>query len=52
MDYLSKALEDGLVDSSPNCCVIPIAVNSFSPLRNKAMAKSLKSKWWKNNGVQ
>ena len=38
MDYLPKAVENGVVDSSPRHGV-SIAMNSPSPLRGKAMVK-------------
>ena len=43
MDYLPKAVEDGVVDSSPSHKV-PVVVNLPSPLRGKAMLKSLRGK--------
>ena len=42
MDYSSKAVKDGVVDS-PSSHGIPIPINSPSPLQRKAMLKSSKS---------
>ena len=44
MDYLPKAIKDRVVDSPPSR-EAPIAVNSPSPLRGKAMLKSVESNW-------
>ena len=52
IDYSRKALEDGIVDSPPNRDVVPVAVNSPSPLRSKASARSLESRWRESNGAQ
>ena len=49
MDYLSKALEDGIVDSPPTRAMVLIAVIL---LLSKAMAKSSKSLWRNCNGAQ
>ena len=51
MDYLLKAVEDGVVDSPLNCGVF-VAMNLPSPLRRKAMVKSSKSNFRESNGVQ
>ena len=44
MDYLPKAVEDGVVDNLSSCCAILIVVDSPSSLQSKTMAQSLKSK--------
>ena len=43
MDYLSKALKDGVVKSPPSCVVVLIMVNSTTLLQRKAMAESSNS---------
>ena len=44
MDYSPKAVEDRIVDSPPSR-EVPKAMNLPSPLRGKAMLKSLESNW-------
>ena len=39
MDYSSKAVDDGVVDSPPSCGA-PLAVNSSSPLWGKGKLQS------------
>ena len=51
MDYSSKVVEDGVVDSPPSREVL-VAVNSPSPLQRKAIVKSLQSNWRDSNGAQ
>ena len=50
MDYLPKAIEDGVVDNPPSREVL-VVVNSPSPLRGKAMVKSSQSNWQDSNGA-
>ena len=52
MDYSCKAVEDDVVDSPPNCAIIPIPINSPSPLRDKGAGESSKSKCQDTNGAQ
>ena len=51
MDYSSKAVDDGVVDSPPSRGA-PLAVNSPSPLRGKDKLQSLELNWRDNNGAQ
>ena len=51
MDYLSMAVEDGVVDSLPSCGA-PLAVNSPSPLRRKGKLQSSELNWRDSNGAQ
>ena len=52
MDYLSKVLQDDMVDSPPNCIAILVALNSSSPLQSTATPKFSKLKCQNNNGAQ
>ena len=52
MDYLPKAIKDGVVDSPPSHAVILVAVDSPSPLQVKETGESSKSKCWDINGAQ
>ena len=51
MDYSSKAVDDGVVDSPPSRGA-PLAVNSPSPLRGKGKLQSLELNWQDSNGAQ
>ena len=51
MDYLPKAVNDGVVNSPPSCGV-PLAMNSPSSLQGKAKLNSSESNWRDSNGVQ
>ena len=52
MDYSLKAVDDGVMDSPPNCAVIPVAVNLPSSLRCKGMSEFSMSKCGDMNGEQ
>ena len=52
MDYLRKVIEDDIVDSLFNRAIILVAINLSSPLRNKGMGESSKSKCRDTNGAQ
>ena len=51
MDYLLKAVDDGVVDSPPSRGA-SLAVNSPSPLRGKGKLKSSELNWQDSNGAQ
>ena len=40
MDYSRKVVEDDVVDSPPNHGIIPVPINSPSPLRGKGVGES------------
>ena len=40
MDNSTKTLEDGVVDSPPNCNVHPLRFSSLSPLKAKSITKT------------
>ena len=44
MDYSCKAVEDDVVDSPPSHAIIPVPINSPSPLWGKGAEESSKSK--------
>ena len=50
MDYLSKAVDDGVVDSPPSCGA-PLVVNSPSLLRGKGKLQSSELNWRDSNGA-
>ena len=51
MDYLSKAVDDRVVNSPPSRGA-PLAVNSPSPLQGKGKLQSLELNWRDSNGMQ
>ena len=51
MDYSCKAVEDDVVDSPSSCTIIPVAINSPSPLRGKGTGESSKSRCRDTNGT-
>ena len=51
MDYSSKAVDDGIVDSPPSRGA-PLVVNSSSPLWGKGKLQSSELNWRDNNGAQ
>ena len=51
MDYLPKAVDNGVVDS-PLSREVLVVVNSPSPLQSKAILKSLESNWRDSNEAQ
>ena len=51
MDYSSKVVDDGIVDSPPSRGA-PLAVNSPSPLQGKGKLQSSELNWRNSNGVQ
>ena len=52
MDYSRKAVEDDVVDSPPSRGIIPVPINSPSPLRGKGVGESSMLKRRDTNGVQ
>ena len=52
MDYSSKAIKDGVVDSPPSCAIVLVVVNTPSPLQGEGTGEYSKSKCWNNNGAQ
>ena len=52
MDYSRKAVKDDIVDSPPSRGIIPLPINSPSPLRDKGAGESSKSKCRDTNGAQ
>ena len=44
MDYLHKAVEDDAVDSPPNRGIVPLSINSPSPLRGRGAGQPSKSR--------
>ena len=52
MDYLPKALENGVVDSPRSLTLVQVAMNLPFPLQGRTTVKFSKSKWWENNGAQ
>ena len=51
MDYSSKAMDDGVVDSPPSRGA-PLVVNSSSPLWGKGKLQSSELNWRDSNGTQ
>ena len=52
MDYSRKAIEDDVVDSPPSRGIIPVPINSPSPLQGKGVGESSMLKRRDTNGAQ
>ena len=52
MDYSRKAVEDDVVDSPPSHSIIPVPINSPSPLRGKGVGESSMLKRRDTDGAQ
>ena len=52
MDYSCKAVKDDIEDSPPSRAIIPIPINSPSPLQGKGVGESSMLKCRDTNGAQ